>query len=290
MQDLYRKSSMEKLSNPEQLDKAITVSSPMSWLALIGVALIILAAAVWSVKGTLPTIENAQGVIVSPIGAGAVYAEQSGTVKKIHVKVGDKISSETEIATVELSNGEEYTLKAGVTGTVSELCVLEDSGSEGTESMGQGKTADVYPGTEVIRYTPALGSDQAVVCFVPITSAQKYKNGMLVRVSLQSVDSQTYGNMKATVVSVGNYPVSQNSFRYVGAEASASQFQTNGSVAALLCELETDPSTVSGYLWSSKKGASLTVPNGTYVTAKIIIEETHPITKVIAKLKDVMEG
>ncbi len=36
MANLYRKSFLEKLEMPEQLDKAITITSPLSWLARCG--------------------------------------------------------------------------------------------------------------------------------------------------------------------------------------------------------------------------------------------------------------
>ena len=62
MAELFRKSSLEKLSSPEQLDKAITVSTPVSWLALIGITAIIGAVVVWSILGSLPTIVSAQGI------------------------------------------------------------------------------------------------------------------------------------------------------------------------------------------------------------------------------------
>jgi len=52
MAGLFRKAALERLSSPEQLDKAITVSSPLSWVALIGVTLIIAAAIFWFVQGS----------------------------------------------------------------------------------------------------------------------------------------------------------------------------------------------------------------------------------------------
>jgi len=64
MADLYNKAALERLSSPEQLDKAITVSKPASWLALLGIAVVIVAAIVWSVFGTLPTVMPAQGIAV----------------------------------------------------------------------------------------------------------------------------------------------------------------------------------------------------------------------------------
>ncbi|MBP5632354.1 MAG: NHLP bacteriocin system secretion protein, partial [Clostridia bacterium] len=65
MADIFRKSSIEKLSNPEQLDRAITVSSPMSWLALLGVLVVIVAVVIWSIFGKLPTTVSVSGVITS---------------------------------------------------------------------------------------------------------------------------------------------------------------------------------------------------------------------------------
>ena len=43
MAQLYRKSAVERISTPEQLDKALTVTSPMSWIALAAVTVVILA-------------------------------------------------------------------------------------------------------------------------------------------------------------------------------------------------------------------------------------------------------
>jgi len=54
MAGLFRKAALERLSSPEQLDKAITVSKPVSWLALIGVTIIIVAAILWLVFGDMP--------------------------------------------------------------------------------------------------------------------------------------------------------------------------------------------------------------------------------------------
>lgn len=63
MAQLFRKSSIERLSSPEQLDKAIVVTSPMSWTVLIGIAIIIICFTVWAFCGTMPTTLKAKGVI-----------------------------------------------------------------------------------------------------------------------------------------------------------------------------------------------------------------------------------
>ncbi len=284
MADLYRKSSLEKLSNPEQLDRAITISSPMSWLALIGVGLIIAATVVWSVFGSLPTTVNVEGLVVSPASVGAQFSEQAGVVKKVCVKLGDELNVGTAIAVVRLSSGKDYTIKSTVEGRVSEILVSVD---------GVKEAAMVFPGTEIIRYTPKTNGNQVVVCYVPLAEAQQYREGMEVFVSLASAASQNYGHMSAKVIGVGDYPVSAQNLAFVGGtdeNSLAGQLMAKGPIVSLICELEPDSSTASGYKWSGKKGESLKVKNGSLVSAQIVTERVAPITKLISGLKDKMEG
>ena len=65
MSDVYRKSAVERLSSPEQLDKALVITSPLSWLALVGVALIFAAVVFWSIVGDLPTMTKVNGVFIN---------------------------------------------------------------------------------------------------------------------------------------------------------------------------------------------------------------------------------
>ncbi len=290
MADIYRKSSMEKLSNPEQLDRTITISSPLSWLALIGVALIIAAVIVWSIFGTIPTTANVSGIIVDPMNTGAVYSDQSGAVEKLHVKIGDTIAAGADVATVKLSSGENYVIKAAHSGKVSEILVMESA--QAAEFAGAADPSRVFPGTEVIRYTPDVKEKQTVVCYVPLATAQQYKEGMEVLVFPNAVDSQKYGHMTAKVIGVGEYPVSSNNLSYVIGAGNYidNQLLANGPIVSVICELTPDSSTASGYYWSGKKGADLTIPNGSFVSAQIIIEKTSPISKLITGIKDKMEG
>lgn len=43
MADLYRKAALERISSPEQLDKVLEVSSPMSWPVLVCIAVLLAA-------------------------------------------------------------------------------------------------------------------------------------------------------------------------------------------------------------------------------------------------------
>ncbi len=278
MADLYRKSSIEKLSNPEQLDRAIKLTSPLSWLVLLGVVIIIVATLIWSIVGTLPTTQTVSGVMVNPESVCAYYSDCSGTVTKLLKKSGDQIKKDEGILTVKSNDGKEYTVKATTDGKISDYLVEVD--------------AKIYSGAEIARYTPNISQDQVVVCYVPVSVAKQLEKDMKVLLYPTSVDSQKYGHMEAWVDSVGEYAAATSNMWYVvGADNMvADQFLQQGPVVSVVCRIKTDANTDSGFYWTSEKGKDVTVSNGTFVSAKIITDECAPITKLLNSIKDKLEG
>ncbi|MBQ9505113.1 MAG: hypothetical protein IJU93_08895 [Lachnospiraceae bacterium] len=98
MADIYRKSALEKMSSPEQLDKAIVIVSPSFWLAMLGAAVIILAALLWSIIGTLPLNVSANGIFMNRSGIHSVYSEMAGTVETIEIDTGLQVHKGEVIA------------------------------------------------------------------------------------------------------------------------------------------------------------------------------------------------
>lgn len=86
MADLYRKSALEKLASPEQLDRMIVLTPPTFWLAMAGAVGIILAALLWSVFGRLPVTVQAQGILLSTQAVAQVYPA-AGTVDQDQLAV-----------------------------------------------------------------------------------------------------------------------------------------------------------------------------------------------------------
>lgn len=278
MADLYRKSSLDKLSNPEQLDRMIKISSPLSWLALVAVLLVIAATVVWSIIGTLPTTETVSGMIVDSNSVNAVYSEFAGTLEKYCVDVGKEIKNGDKIAEVKQTDGTVRAIKADRDGVLSAYSL-----EPGTP---------VLAGTEVARITPNNSGNQVIVCYVPLAFAQKFEKGMEVLVYPTSIDSQKYGHMEAEIISVDEYATNTNSLAYVLGSGNmvAEQFASNGPIVSIVCKIKTDTETKSGYYWSSDSAKNLTISNGTIISAKIVVDECAPITKLIGKFKDDMEG
>lgn len=275
MADLYRKSSLERISSPEQLDKVIKVTSPMSWLALAGITVIVVVTLVWSIVGTIPVTITSKGIISSLVGSNAVYTQDAGTVVSVRVRAGDELHLGDPVVTYKNSANEMVTVYSDQVGTVAGLVVKKDD--------------KLNPGSSLIRVTPVSGPNQMVVCYVPLAQAKKLARGMQVKVSLDSLDSQSYGSMIARVVNIDAYATSTEGMSSVLGTGNNLEgtFTKDGAVVAVACELFPDSSTASGYYWSNTKGAGVTVTNGSLVTAKIVTEEVPPITKLFSKLKDI---
>jgi hypothetical protein len=247
-------------------------------LALIAVLLVIVATVVWSIIGTLPTTETVSGMIVDSGSVSAVYSDATGTISKYSVNVGAEVNVGDKIAEIKCGDGTVKSVFADQAGVVS--AYSQEAGSP------------VVAGTELARVTPKDAGAQVIVCYVPLAYAQKFEKGMEVLVYPASIDSQKYGHMEAEIVSVEEYATNTSSLAYVLGSGNlvAEQFAANGPIVAVVCKLKTDANTASGYYWSSGSAKNLTVSNGTVVSAKIVVDECAPITKLIGKFKDNVEG
>ena len=274
MAEIYRKSALDRLSNPEQLDKVLKVTSPMSWLALMGITLIIVVTVIWSFVGSIPETVTAKGVVSAVVGSNSVYTEDAGTVVSLRVRAGDAVHPGDPVMTYRNSANKIVEVLSDQEGIVSTLSVKKD---------------DTFtPGKDVIRVSPVAGDDQIVVVYVPLAKAKKLERHMLVNITLDSLDSNSYGNMVARIINIDAYATPKEGISSVIGSDNylESTFTKDGAVVAVACELYPDNSTTSGYYWSNAKGASVTVKNGSLVTAKIVTEEVKPITKLFSKLKD----
>ena len=153
-----------------------------------------------------------------------------------------------------------------------------------TLNMGDSFT----PGKDIIRVSPVSQGSQVVVCYVPLAQAKRLERGMKVNITLDAMDSNSYGNMVARIVNIDAYATPQEAMASaIGSNNYLeSTFTKDGAVVAVACEFYPDPETVSGYYWSNSKGATVNVQNGSLVTAKIVTDEVAPITKLFSKLKD----
>jgi HlyD family secretion protein len=96
---IFRQIAIERLSSPEQLDHLITLASPVGWMAVLAIAVLLSAIVVWSFVGQIPTRVGGAGILVSR--GGEVFdamAPASGTLTTVaaigsNVKKGDVVAT-----------------------------------------------------------------------------------------------------------------------------------------------------------------------------------------------------
>ena len=145
MKDIYRTSVLDKLSNPEQLDKALKITSPLSWLALIAIALVIVATGIWSVKGTIPVTVTASGIVApANVGTSSIYSSVTGTDVLLVKNAGEFVKEGDVVATaLESRSAERREIKADQTGVVSDDVLVKNG-------------ASVEQGSEIMRLSPMI--------------------------------------------------------------------------------------------------------------------------------------
>lgn len=165
------------------------------------------------------------------------------------------------------------TLTSRVNGKVSGLNIAEGNA--------------VAQGTTICKITSTGTDDTGVTCYVPVSDGKKIKAGMKIVVYPSTVNKQEYGHMEGEVVKVSSTVVSAEDMQnQLGDPTLVQVFQQSGPVVRVNCKLKEDSSTASGYKWSSKKGAEVTLEEGTVINADIVTEEKAPISMLIPYLKE----
>lgn len=97
---LLRKKAFEKLSATEQLDDLLRVTSPVGWIALTALGVLITAMVLWSIFGKINVRVNGSGILLQGGAVQSVQAPVAGKVEKLLVKQGDIIQLNQPIASL----------------------------------------------------------------------------------------------------------------------------------------------------------------------------------------------
>ena len=168
---------------------------------------------------------------------------------------------------------QEHTICSTLDGTIAEVEVTE----------GQA----IQSGSNVVRVSQGDTDDNVVVCYVPLSSGRKVKEGMSASIYPSTAKKQEYGHMTGTVTYVAEYATSRGEVQQqVGLDSIVESFMKDGPVVEIRIDLKKDEKTASGYWWSSKRGAEVELLKGTIISSDIIVQEKAPITMLIPYLKE----
>ncbi len=98
---VFRKTSLDRLSSPEQLDQVMTVTTPRAWLALFAIGAMVVTALIWGIFGSIPSKTYGQGILLTSGGVHNVTHSRSGRLTDIRVQQGEVVRQGDILARIE---------------------------------------------------------------------------------------------------------------------------------------------------------------------------------------------
>ncbi len=124
------------------------------------------------------------------------------------------------------------------------------------------------------------------LAYFTIGDGKRIQPGMRVMVTPDTVKREQFGGMLATVAAVSALPVTkQSAADLVGNADVAEALISESGQMQVIAKLKLDPSTFSGYEWSSKGSPRQKMSPGTTTSVSVILEEQAPIAFVFPILR-----
>jgi HlyD family secretion protein len=220
------------------------------------------------------------------------------TISEMHELEIEKIEYDYE------KKMEELDLKGSVSDAEQRLRLLQESFER------KSKIVNMYPG-KVIEITATVGEvvhegdpilrierlaewssgDLEAYIYIPSIDGKKVKRGMRALVEPSTVNAGLYGHAEGMVTYVSEYPSTElGMMNILDNQQLVKALSKEGAPIEIRIDLISDPNTISGYKWTSKKGPNVGLHSGTYCSATVWLDEVPPISFVIPWLKKIILG
>lgn len=146
--------------------------------------------------------------------------------------------------------------------------------------------AIITVGSPVLTLQPS-GRLLEALAYIPAGRAKLIRAGMDAELSPSTVRRLEFGYLKASVLSVSDYPLSPTALmRRFENESLTSSITSQGPVAEVRLSLIADQASISGYRWSSAAGPSVALSSGTLCEVRIVTRRQRPISLLLPMWKE----
>ncbi len=97
---VFRKASLDRLSNPDQLDTMLVVVNNKAWIALACLVVLMILVVLWSFFGSLSVQVEGRGILSHKQGVFTVQSLTEGVVQHLFVKPGDTVEKGQLVAEI----------------------------------------------------------------------------------------------------------------------------------------------------------------------------------------------
>lgn len=120
--------------------------------------------------------------------------------------------------------------------------------------------------------------------YLPLEEGRKLKINDEVMIEIKGVKSGEYGAILGNIASISPYAITpENLSRHINHNVALNHYvlQDRDAVVEVLIKPQLDPSTISGYRWTSQKGAPIQLSSGTLCSFKGVVDDVHPYLFII---------
>ncbi|MER7999890.1 HlyD family efflux transporter periplasmic adaptor subunit [Streptomyces sp. NPDC095613] len=261
----FRQQALSKLQSPEEIDLPVRFARPQGWLVLAVTLVVMAAAGVWAVTGSLSSTVDAAGVLTHAQGSYVLQSPVAGQVTDVLVDEGRSVSAGTPLLKVRTDRGA-TAVRALAPGRVTTLAVTLGS--------------VVTPGADVAAIERVKNPDDPLMAmlYLPAGSGAAVPVGASVDLTVQSVPAERYGLLRGRVKSVGRTARTDRQIgAFLGDSRLGEQFAKNGPPIPVLVALDRSAATPSGLAWSSSQGPPYEVASMTLASGSVHLAEQRPI-------------
>jgi hypothetical protein len=306
---IFSRAALDKLRSPEKLDTLLPVTTPISWMALAAVCLLIFSILLWSIFGSFTEKAEGIGLIMDVGGVVNITHTHSGRISDINIHSGSHVKHNELIATLDLPDqvaDERITRHSTELSTdkndTMERVYRSDSKqyngvlSKEIRSLYNGTVDKIFvrngqfvpAGTPIcsVRLTDGR-KDLTGVFYIPVEKGKRVEVGQTIQLAPNGVDVSLSGSLIGVVRSISEYPVSLQAVDFEISNPQLAQMIMNTfnfAVMEVKFDLVKDENSESGYLWTSFVGEHKKIPPGSFCTGFIIIDKRPPLEKVFYKL------
>lgn len=306
---IFSQEALDKLRSPEKLDTMLPITTPVSWMALIAILVLLFSVVLWSIYGAFTVKADGMGLIMDSAGVMNISHIANGKISQLYITPGMSIKKGDLIAHMEQASQSADTRMAqyGMGLASSDRDAMGRAYQYNAKEYQQTVAEDIYSdydgiidevmvdvGTMISAGTPICSvritqnrDELTGLLYIPVDKGKRVEQGMTIQLAPNGADVSQTGSLIGVVRSVSQYPITAQGIQQHLGNPQLAQWILQAQQSSLMevaFDLVKDPDNESGYLWTSKVGEHKPITAGSFCTGSIIIERKPPIEKVFYKL------
>ncbi|MBK3575748.1 HlyD family efflux transporter periplasmic adaptor subunit [Streptomyces sp. MBT65] len=261
----FRQQALAKLQSAEELDLPVRFARPQGWLVLCVTVVVVAAASVWAVTGSVASTVGASAILTHGEGSYILQSPVAGQVTAVVAQEGARLPANSPVLKVRTADGDAVvrTVAAGrITALAATIGQIIQTGANVAAVEKVAHVADPLYAT----------------VYVPAENAASIPANASVDLTVSSVPTQTYGVLRGHVKSVDRSAQSaQQIAAFLGDSQLGEQFTKKGRPVAVLVKLDKEKGTKSGLKWSSQDGPPFALTSMTMASASIRLADQRPL-------------